>query len=233
MIEFMVHGIESSNADIFACGYYINDEPYLYKNKDYKNILVSRDFIQLCLKKSTVILGTTLWNKILKKDTINRMMDLFDENLTLGEDMDFLVRYLLCCNLGAYSLTPKYHYFKRHDSAVASVNERNLSVIAAHQKLYNFFLEDKQIKGLLLKRLADSAYTLLHMAKNAGINDKHIVYRLQKTLKEIPYNYYVKDMTFKNRLSYTMLVSSYITYILYELITRGNINEKNRNSNNL
>lgn len=233
MIEFMVHGIESSNADIFACGYYINDEPYLYKDKDYKNTIVSRDFIQLCLKKSTVILGTTLWNKILKKDIINRMMELFDENLTLGEDMDFLIRYLLFCNLGSYSLIPKYHYFKRHDSAVASVNERSLSVITAHKKLYKYFLEDKQIKGLLLNRLADSAYTLLHMAKNAGINNKQIVYRLQKTLKEIPYNYYVKDMTFKNRLSYIMLVSSYITYILYELITRGNINEKNRNSHNL
>lgn len=233
MIEFMVHGIESSNSDIFACGYYINDKPYLHTDNACEDKISSRDFVKLCLEKNKVILGTTLWNKILKKDIVNKMLELFDEKLTLGEDMDFLVRYLLGCNLGSYSLTPKYHYFRRNDSAVASVNERSLSVIAAHKKLYKYFSEDSQIETLLQNRLADSTYTLLHMAKNAGLMDKQIIYKLQKVLKDVPYDLYVKDMNLRNKLSYTMLVRSYITYVLYGLITRGKANEKNRDNNDL
>lgn len=233
MIEFMVDGMEASNADIFACGYYVNDKPCLYLEHNQDKQVSNREFIMLCLEKDMALLGTALWNKIFKSSIVSKLQKMFDETLALGEDMDFLVRYLMGCNRCVYSLTPKYHYFKRGDSAVASINRGSLSVIRAHKNLYPYFSDDRQLEIILQNRLADSTYTLLHMAKNAKVADKDIIHQLQKTLKEIPDNCYAGHLTLKKKMSYLMLVFSYTTYIIYGAITREKTNEENRNYHNL
>lgn len=71
-----------------------------------------------------------LWTKLFKRENIERIGLRFNENIYFNEDRLFCVQYL--CGLtgcdeksyGRYITTPIYRYFKRQDSAMASLEKQ-------------------------------------------------------------------------------------------------------------
>lgn len=108
--ETLVKGIE--DADIAACG-------YVREGKDSKEFLISNPvdihefyYHVLC----TPYITGACWNKIFRRSLIGD--DRFQEGLSIGEDMLFVIRYLNHCKKVHYISDACYVYVLNQDSAL-------------------------------------------------------------------------------------------------------------------
>ncbi|MBU3851522.1 MAG: glycosyltransferase [Candidatus Paralactobacillus gallistercoris] len=70
-----------------------------------------------------------VWNKCYRRQLIAKYHLRFDTDLTIMEDMLFNVKYLMHAQRCYYTSQPHYHYVKRHNSTVHTVNKRMLQDI--------------------------------------------------------------------------------------------------------
>lgn len=72
---------------------------------------------------------TYLWNKLFRTDMSRVVSTEINEKIVIGEDSEFVYRYLLRCNSILISDICGYYYRMREDSAVHSVNKQYLTNI--------------------------------------------------------------------------------------------------------
>lgn len=123
----------------------------------------------------TPILNGGCCNKAFRLDLIRRHALLFDERVSVGEDMVFLAQYYRHCHSAAYVDRVLYHYSVNHQSLTQSaltqglVTQRDASVLRAMDALQQALLEQKpNIRAYGRFRQVRSSLRLLFQMVLAG-----------------------------------------------------------------
>lgn len=188
MFSFLEGLAELNNAEIAACGYYLNDEADPALALECEPELISQEAaIVMSLELTEFCLDASVYNKIYKRDIYRVNGIEFDEDITIGEDMLWLCQFIICSEKIVYSQTPKYHVVTNAESATRKpFNSSKVSLVRAHDKLEEVVGKIyPQIIPIIRKRSALSSYRLLREAgKSISANNFAAVKILQRDLKE-------------------------------------------------
>lgn len=131
------------NYDLLTFGY-IEDYPDDKKAKGYleNKILNQEEAIEIALKTDNSFQGY-LWNKLFVHSIIDENTIQFDENITICEDLLFLIKYLFNCKTICTRKEKLYYYRMRKSGASKKFNVK---------KFTSMFSSYEQILDLLKKR---------------------------------------------------------------------------------
>ena len=133
MIENMVKNIEKTDSDISICNFKKN-----IKEKNNSNYLETYNKEEL-LKK---IMGRKffqgfVWNKLYKRDIIEKYGLNFKEDIFICEDLLFNCEYISKINKGVFDGKKLYNYVQRKDSAYnGEFKESWMSILKAYKYIY-------------------------------------------------------------------------------------------------
>lgn len=129
MIATLYRLIQTNHTDLSTCGYTIEDEKgkVIYSiNKKNTCILDKWEAISSLFKDKHYRYKGNLWDKLYKKEIIDRDKLRFNEQIYYNEDRLFIFQYLRLCQSITYTCSSFYHYIIR-----------NSSVMGTFQKTYN------------------------------------------------------------------------------------------------
>ena len=152
--------IDNRNYDLLVCAVkksYSNSQFFVSVGEDSSDI----DDIIINITENYSI--NEVWGKFFKKEIIDKYQLNFNESFSLGEDEDFVCRYLLYCNDILALTIPIYHYYvientntltqKFYLDYFAFVEIPNRSLVAVYEKFnlvnsYNYLLVERQLNDL-------------------------------------------------------------------------------------
>lgn len=160
MCKEMLSCIISNNADLVVCSFNALT-PWRHlkvtlKNNKYESIQnLEKDFEYLFEKS----FFHSMWNKLYKKAYI---LDLLEEGLSLGEDMQFNLNYLKNINSIVTLDNCYYNYIDNNLHSLSRVlHENELSIIDnRYKKIFGFceyFFERKYYEGFLCRKMIHDA----------------------------------------------------------------------------
>lgn len=149
LIQACIKQMENNKLDILITGYYF-DIPYGQKNdiesikNIYKDVLyedkesLHRDFINLWDNSMMY----NIWNKVFRKDIVDKYNVRFPEGKAFNEDRDFVREYLRYCERVQVIKKGYYHYIRRLSTATG-VYRANLYEIRKEEyyRLKDYFEE--------------------------------------------------------------------------------------------
>lgn len=91
-----------------------------------------RDFIHV---------NTSLWNRIYRTEVIRNKKFLFEQNITIAEDLLFNYKYLLECQNVYYEKDALYYYVQRKNSAMSGAG-KNKDVQKVFERLISYYKEN-------------------------------------------------------------------------------------------
>ena len=120
----LVSEAEINEDSFIVCGYYYIDyrdpekKAYLYGEINQGNVVEAKDFFSL----SKSVLLNQLWNKIFRRNIIEKSHIRFDENQSMGEDFQFVLEYMeaMQCKQCVILNEPLYYYVRANNSALMS-----------------------------------------------------------------------------------------------------------------
>lgn len=80
-----------------------------------------------------------IWCMLFKKQIIEDNQLTFTEGCTRGEDIEFIMKYLVHCRKINYSSKILYHYRIHENSAMASFNKKSLTSLEASQRVCAYY----------------------------------------------------------------------------------------------
>ncbi len=203
-----MYDIAKLGNDVIICGYFINNlEKDAEKTNTTVNQISPEQAIKLCMiEKNGAALLAGCSNKIYKNKLLHGK--LFREDLSVGEDMEWLSRVLV--NVDKIAVTPKhlYHYFQRNDSVMHSgFNESKLSILEASQlTLKNIVEKFPHFSRELQIRSSKCSYTYLCHARKYGYADKDRIRQLLADIKR-ERGYLFNEFHIKDKILLTYLMS--------------------------
>ena len=87
-----------------------------------------------------VFANTSLWNRLFRRDIIEKNQITFEPNITIAEDLLFNYKYLLACQNVYYMKTPFYYYIQRKNSAMSGAG-KNKDVKRVFECLFAYYKE--------------------------------------------------------------------------------------------
>lgn len=137
MYEKMVNNLILTNSDISIVSYYeeFENSNTIFKSSKENELKIynQNEFISQILSKNGF--KGFVWNKLYKRDKIKT---LFDENISICEDLLFNIENAFNINKVVYSTEKKYHYIQRNNSAMHSkLNMKEATMIVAYDKINN------------------------------------------------------------------------------------------------
>lgn len=176
---------EKFGADLVVYDYFLefeNGQRKAYRKKG-KNFKYSR---KEALKKylSGEDIGVNLFDKIFKRDSINELM--FRNNIRIGEDLDYIFRFLKKCRFVYGKAKPGYHYVQRVGSAMNSkFDEKNFDVIWLSKKIVEEIKEyDIELLPYAEALYIHSAYKTLERAYKSKETEEYREY-LERLLEDV------------------------------------------------
>lgn len=202
MLEILLKNIEENKADISMCDFKkVNDK---FRNETIDEIEKSVIFDKNDLLKN--LTGTKsfqgfVWNKMYKKDIIDKNNIKFDENIDIYEDMLFNCEYIDKINKGSYVKNKLYYYIQRNSSAYnGDFNNKWYTIFKAHKKILEIY-EKNNLKdyigvkyNLLISNLdfKEKLVKFKKTDKDIGcINITELDYKINIILKEILESNYI------------------------------------------
>lgn len=172
MVEHMVGLLETYDADMAVCDYYLN-----YFNKQVYDSKTETD-IEI-LDKNNAMLYAILprkyygfaWNKIYKHKLINTLR--YNEKILKGEDSPFTCEYIDRCNKVVYAHVPLYHY--RIDSVSISRSKFNIgkmTVLDSYSSIICMLERKNYDSKLICLQKEQYANQLLSLLVNIARNKK-------------------------------------------------------------
>lgn len=174
--------IEKNNAELVVCGYINHDEKqngrtdeYCWHDFEGEKCIEARQIVS-SLYESCLL--QQLWNKAFCSSIIREHKICFDETISIGEDLRFVLDYLNTGCVKNITLLNKtlYHYMRDQDgSLMYRVGYESIEEPLKNQeKLYQFLgLSEEEIHSRLIldrkKKLELYAYLIMH---NAGMKQK-------------------------------------------------------------
>lgn len=87
-----------------------------------------------------VSVNTSLWNRIYRTEIIRNNQLLFEQNITIAEDLLFNYKYLLECQNAYYEKKVLYYYVQRRNSAMSGAG-KNRDVQKVFESLISYYKE--------------------------------------------------------------------------------------------
>ena len=111
------------NADLIICSYRKDNRNMIHSYKHMNEILRGEDKEGACdwmLSRPTRRM--TVWAKLYRREFVQDKRLLFDEDLRVSEDSEFLLRFMLECNTMAISELSIYRYCSDSPSVIRSID---------------------------------------------------------------------------------------------------------------
>lgn len=201
MIEFLVNNIQlNDNYDMSACGYYLNNNPIFEKNRECLT-LTNVEGAKYIAGKNHCKLRGFLWNKLFKREIINKFNIIFPTDIYFCEDAYFCQLYLKRCHSIIYNCKPKYHYIERINSATHTlINEKKLSVLDAYKGIMDCCKDynNSELNNILYANYISHNILLLKSAC-----DNNIIPSLYKSINNI----YIFLINNKNKVIFNKYIS--------------------------
>lgn len=121
-ISHLMNEAEKKEDVLVMCGYYYVDyrqpEKNIYLYDEQRNIIEAKDFFKL----NKYVLLYQLWNKIFKREIIEKNHIRFDENQSMGEDFQFVLDYMeaMQCKQCVILNEALYYYVRANNSSLMS-----------------------------------------------------------------------------------------------------------------
>lgn len=132
LLSALTYDMESINADLSICSYYmeivdnvgkvLSSQAYsLDENLFLLNQQKIREYLVYLHDQSLVY---NAWNKLYKKEIIDKF-NLKYKKIPIGEDWEFNLNYLLCCNRITVNKQCLYHYIRERSGALSTSYRSN------------------------------------------------------------------------------------------------------------
>lgn len=149
-VKQMVRAMEDSNADMVIADFYrVVDENVSRKGSIRKDGIITRNqYADEMMKTPADFYYGVLWNKLYKKELIDRYQLKMDENISYCEDVIFNLEYLLHVNNVYVLKAPVYYYVRTKGSLVEqnmnlqSTVKMKTSVIGYYNDFYRNILDE-------------------------------------------------------------------------------------------
>lgn len=191
MIEELYDNLVKYDVDISICNFYISPsykEQYV-KDKEKKDDLIIDDLkVMYNLIFNNEKVGGYLWNKLIKTSIIKDNKIFFNEDISIEEDVMFMINTLEKCKKICYSSKKiLYHYRKRADSAVNfNYTSKDLTKLYSLEKKLE--MKSKYSLSTLDKLEYDYVFLLkqsIYILKKENIIDKYLMEKAKKIDKNL------------------------------------------------
>lgn len=136
-LEQMLGSVKKDHTDMAICNYKIfnqENNSIFQKSKGLSNIIDSGSIIDAILLSKNFYRGFS-WNKLFKRKIINDIALKFDTNLTILEDMDFVISYIVRIKRISLIDNTLYNYRQHESSATKQIDANYLTVFKSIDKL--------------------------------------------------------------------------------------------------
>lgn len=162
MLEQLINCITNEPSDIVVCG--VKKMNFLKQETIHSlstRVSLDRDIKKDFIKLLKMGLAFAPWNKLYKKEIIDKYKIKFNNELRLGEDALFNIDYFSKANKVYIFEKPLYIYFQRTSSLTNKYNnEKERIQILLYNKLMDFF--GKEIDANIIKEV--NAYYLMEFS---------------------------------------------------------------------
>ena len=166
MYSTMLQEMKLHKADLTICGYrYVNDLAG-YRYVDFSKIptLMNKTVFFKYLFNTPRTIGGAVWNKLFIKDKI---VSLFDKNISISEDWMFVSKYALNCQSIRFVGGNYYNVFLNSDSATRQVLGKTALGLAPYRQLIDIVKEAGQsIQEIAEKNFLDACVRHYYMLEN-------------------------------------------------------------------
>ena len=166
MYSTMLQEMKLHKADLTICGYrYVNDlEGYRYVDFSKIPTLMNKTVFFKYLFNTPRTIGGAVWNKLFIKDKI---VSLFDKNISVSEDWMFVSKYALNCQSIRFVGGNYYNVFLNSDSATRQVLGKTALGLAPYRQLIDIVKEAGQsIQEIAEKNFLDACVRHYYMLEN-------------------------------------------------------------------
>lgn len=145
MMEHMVRGIESMRADLAVCGSFFHKEeldtlplshsPCFFPESHHLRLtLCQRKCINVPFSAALVRgMSNPVWNKMFRKEIIDRLHLRFAQDIFFGEDLKFEIEYLTACKNVTLLDIPLYNY--RIDRGIIKIEDSSWATRFSQRKI--------------------------------------------------------------------------------------------------
>lgn len=158
MVETLIS--KNQNYDCTICGFV---EKFLYKEIEKKatteeKTYNSQGIIEQIIKNGNI--GGYIFNKLFKKDILQKNNIYFNENIHMCEDMLFVTEYLLKCQKIKIIPNLLYYYRMRKSSAVWNKNNKYFTIFDSYKTILELLEYNDIDKDVLYYKIIFSYYAL-------------------------------------------------------------------------
>lgn len=147
------------------------------------------DFIEEVLCNNYI--GGYCWNKMFKTSIIRQYSIKMREELSIGEDMVFVIEYMKHCTGGCYITAPLYYYRLNVESALQKMyttgtfDEKKLCNMAAADRIKEMLYdENEKVRKAVGYRVARTSMWLLFNMLKCDYYNKEILQDIQMRIRE-------------------------------------------------
>lgn len=211
-VDMMYKCIHKQSDGIF-CEHIRN---YEKRQLSFRNVSLSRDEALLCVLNDKKIKGYS-WSKIFKRDIIEKNNLRFNEKIRFCEDLNFAVKYIMCCdNIRRYD-TAYYHYIYVKNSITNSggFTDAKVTTLIALGEAISIMMKgniDKNIVNQYKNYYMNMLLSLLMY----GIYTGRMSVQQRKMLEKKLYKYDMRDMT-SIRIFTALAISRFSVDLCYNI----------------
>lgn len=214
MIETLYKDIIRRNYDMSICNFFIEKENKVIKNKisyKYDTISSNKKFKDLLLESNSY--GGYLWNKLIKKSIIENVR--FREDIHIMEDLIFLIEISnKIDNVYIDSNEYLYHYIKRNNSALNTINEKYITALNAYTIILNYIKDSNYYNKYCFNYLYTYMNIYSYISKNKKNEKEKEKYKNElKTLKSNYLKFALKDTDHKSIDKIKLLIKMYSRFL--------------------
>ena len=181
----VLYGLMKQNAELGIASYYIEIQDGIKTNVEEilclnNNIDISKvNFGEICCEWYSNHLLTPIWNKIYRKDIIDKFQIRFRENLSISEDLLWNIDYITYINRIVTSNEIVYRYIirKKRSTITHGYNDKhvNMQIIVASEMIH--FLNNKRSMndGIYYLNLKYITSSLSNIYLERGLQNKSSV----------------------------------------------------------
>lgn len=231
-MESALDQVKKINADWYICGFveenYISGSAYseiIYSLKlphTYHVAELLEDYNNEFEYGITSVWGKVYISKLIKENAI-----FFDEGMSIGEDTNFNLRYLMQCNLVFFDNAVFYHYIRENSQSLSNFSWYHESLLEACEKnaiLFEYVCKEKKCGESCIdqnkKKYCKEMFACIEQEYLHKRSNKEKLMRLN----QIANNYYlrkcdIKNLAFNERMILTFLMHHNIKciWIIYLL----------------
>lgn len=167
MYESMIKANEKQEADIVACGYYLEYENICVEAVNMKKVpteaISTKQFLKYIYERDNYKgVASYLWTRILSRELLfdeeNKLKYEFSTEFDVSEDLVFLAEVMQESKKSLYIETPMYHYLQRESSACHDERMQivHMSWVKAYLRIVEIFEQrniEKEVYNLVVRML--------------------------------------------------------------------------------